>query len=61
MKVDDLKNHLKCKSLVELEQKLGVSNATLWKWETNGIPIKTQCFFEVKYKGAIKADRALIA
>lgn len=61
MKVDDLKNHLKCKSLVELEQKLGVSDVTIWKWTKNGIPVKTQCFFEVKTNGAVKADRSLIA
>ncbi|WP_347455669.1 hypothetical protein [Acinetobacter thermotolerans] len=61
MKVQDLKNHYGCKTDTELEQKLGVSNIAIWKWRKNGIPIKTQCFFEVKTNGAVKADRSLIA
>ncbi|EXT39428.1 hypothetical protein J809_2114 [Acinetobacter sp. 25977_6] len=33
-----------------------VSRITLWKWEKEGIPPRTQAFLEIKSKGILKAD-----
>lgn len=64
MTVDDLKKHYGCKSLLDLSKKIdkpsgvgtGVSNVTLHKWKREGIPPRTQAFYEVKTKGQLKAD-----
>lgn len=61
MTVDDLKAHFGCKTDAELMLKTGVSDVTLWKWAKQGIPVKTQCFFEIKTNGGVRADRKLIA
>lgn len=56
MTVDDLKKHYGCKSLLELCDKLGVSNTTIHKWKKGGIPPRTQALYEVKTKSKLKAD-----
>ena len=56
MKSSDLMHHYGCKTKRELSRKSGVSEVTLWKWEKNGIPPRTQATFEVLSKGKLKAD-----
>ncbi|MDU6055529.1 hypothetical protein NYW84_10465 [Acinetobacter junii] len=56
MKVSDLMIYHDCKSRKELAGKTGYSTVTLWKWENNGIPAKTQAVLQVKTKGRLKAD-----
>lgn len=56
MKTDDLMSHYQCKTRRDLSHKIGFSEVTLWKWERNGIPAKTQAVFELKSKGKLKAD-----
>ena len=56
MKSSDLMRHYCCKTKRELSQKIGFSEVTLWKWEKNGIPTRTQATFEVLSKGKLKAD-----
>ncbi len=45
-----------CKNRKELSEKTGYSTVTLWKWENNGIPARTQAVLQVKTKGKLKAD-----
>ena len=62
MKVVDLMHYNKCKTRRELSLKTGYSEVTLWKWEKNGIPPRTQATFEVLTQGKLKANlEALIA
>ncbi|MBB4835006.1 hypothetical protein [Acinetobacter schindleri] len=56
MKPSDLMNHYGCKTKRELSQKTGFSEVTLWKWEKNGIPPRTQATFEVLTQGKLKAN-----
>lgn len=56
MKASDLMHHYGCKTKRELSQKIGFSEVTLWKWEKNGIPPRTQASFEVLSKGKLKTD-----
>jgi len=56
MKTEDLMRHFCCKTKRELSQKIGFSEVTLWKWEKNGIPPRTQASFEVLSKGKLKTD-----
>lgn len=56
MTVDDLMNYFSCKTQEELTEKIKVSRVTIWKWLKNGIPLRTQAFYEVQTKGALKAD-----
>lgn len=58
MTVDDLMNYFSCKTQEELTEKIKVSRVTIWKWLKNGIPPRTQAFYEVQTKGALKADLA---
>ncbi|MFS1587170.1 hypothetical protein ACLIL3_015640 [Acinetobacter radioresistens] len=62
MKARDLMDYYKCKTRRDLARKIGFSEVTLWKWETNGIPPRTQATFEVMTNGELKADlRSLTA
>lgn len=56
MKISDLMTYHDCKNRKELSEKTGYSTVTLWKWEHNGIPAKTQAVLQVKTKGKLKAD-----
>ncbi|CAA0189639.1 hypothetical protein [Acinetobacter baumannii] len=56
MNISDLMNYHDCKNKKELSKKTGYSTVTLWKWENNGIPARTQAFLQVKTKGKLKAD-----
>lgn len=56
MKPSDLMSHFGCKTRRELSKKTGFSEVTLWKWEKNGIPPRTQATFEVLSQGKLKAD-----
>lgn len=56
MKPNDLMSHFGCKTKRELSRKTGFSEVTLWKWEKNGIPPRTQATFEVLSQGKLKAD-----
>ncbi|EXF17936.1 hypothetical protein OHW01_00125 [Acinetobacter baumannii] len=56
MKISDLMTYHDCKSRKELSEKTGYSTVTLWKWENNGIPARTQAVLQVKTKGKLKAD-----
>ncbi|WP_372410478.1 hypothetical protein ACDI99_05575 [Acinetobacter radioresistens] len=56
MKTQDLMSHYGCKTRRDLSSKTGFSEVTLWKWEKNGIPPRTQATFEVLTKGKLKAD-----
>lgn len=56
MKYSDLMRHYGCKTKRELSRKTGFSEVTLWKWEKNEIPPRTQATFEVLSKGKLKAD-----
>jgi len=56
MNTSDLKVYFKCKTRRDLSKKTGFSEVTLWKWENNGIPPRTQATFEVQTKGKLKAD-----
>lgn len=56
MKLSDLMSHYGCKTKRELSQKTGFSEVTLWKWEKNGIPPRTQATFEVLTQGKLKAN-----
>ena len=56
MKVQDLRNHYGVDSNPQLAKKMGVGRTTLWDWEKNGIPPKTQALLELKTKGKVKAD-----
>ncbi|MDR8173248.1 hypothetical protein [Acinetobacter baumannii] len=42
MKISDLMTYHGCKNRKELSEKTGYSTVTLWKWENNGIPARTQ-------------------
>lgn len=62
MKASDLMNYYGCKTRRDLSRKTGFSEVTLWKWEKNGIPPRTQATFEVLTQGKLKANlEALIA
>lgn len=56
MKINDLMTYHDCKNRKELSEKTGYSTVTLWKWEHNGIPARTQAVLQVKTKGKLKAD-----
>ncbi|EPQ7329996.1 hypothetical protein [Acinetobacter baumannii] len=56
MNISDLMNYHDCKNRKELSKKTGYSTVTLWKWEHNGIPPRTQAVLQVKTKGKLKAD-----
>ncbi|MDR7655521.1 hypothetical protein [Acinetobacter junii] len=56
MKISDLMTYHDCKNRKELSEKIGYSTVTLWKWEHNGIPARTQAVLQVKTKGKLKAD-----
>jgi len=56
MNISDLMNYHDCKNKKELSNKTGYSTVTLWKWENNGIPPKTQTFLQVKSNGKLIAD-----
>lgn len=56
MNVDDLMSYYACKTQEELSEKINVSRVTIWKWLKNGIPVRTQSFYEVKSKGVLKAN-----
>lgn len=56
MNISDLMNYHDCKNKKELSKKTGYSTVTLWKWENNGIPARTQAVLQVKTKGKLKAD-----
>lgn len=56
MTVDDLMSHFSCKTQEELSEKINISRVTIWKWLKNGIPLRTQAFYEVQSNGALKAD-----
>ncbi|HDI1570402.1 MULTISPECIES: hypothetical protein [Acinetobacter calcoaceticus/baumannii complex] len=56
MNISDLMNYHDCKNKKELSKKTGYSTVTLWKWEKEGIPPRTQATFEVLTKGQLKAD-----
>lgn len=56
MKTADLMNHYGCKTRRDLSAKTGFSEVTLWKWDKNGIPPRTQATFEVLTKGKLKAN-----
>lgn len=57
MTYTDLLEYHKCGSKRELSKKIQISRVTLWKWENNGIPPKTQAFYEVETNGELKAER----
>ena len=56
MNISDLMNYHDCKNKKELSKKTGYSTVTLWKWENNGIPARTQAVLQVKTKGKLKAE-----
>lgn len=56
MNFSDLMNYHDCKNRKELSKKTGYSTVTLWKWENNGIPVRTQAVLQIKTKGKLKAD-----
>lgn len=56
MKSSDLMSHFGCKTRRELSKKTGFSEVTLWKWDKNGIPPRTQATFEVLSQGKLKAN-----
>lgn len=56
MTVDDLMSYYSCRTQEELSEKINISRVTIWKWLKNGIPPKTQAYYEVNSKGALKAD-----
>ncbi|AKG19266.1 hypothetical protein AAX09_07640 [Moraxella bovoculi] len=57
MTVQDLMVFHGCKTQLQLCEKIQVSRVTLWKWEKQGIPFRTQAGFEVRTNGKLKADR----
>ncbi|AIL77474.1 hypothetical protein RG113_003758 [Acinetobacter baumannii] len=56
MNLQDLLDYHDCSSKQELSRKMLVSRITLWKWEKEGIPLRTQALLEIKSKGILKAD-----
>lgn len=56
MNLSDLMNYHDCKNKKELSKKTGYSTVTLWKWENNGIPVRTQAVLQVQSQGKLKAD-----
>lgn len=61
MNTSDLKRYHKCKTRRALSSATGYSEVTLWKWETKGIPPRTQALLELKTNGKLKADLQLSA
>ena len=56
MKITDLMTYHDCNNRKKKKKKIGYSTVTLWKWEHNGIPARTQAVLQVKTKGKLKAD-----
>lgn len=56
MNLSDLMNYHECKNKKELSKKTGYSTVTLWKWENNGIPVRTQAVLQVQTNGQLRAD-----
>lgn len=52
MNIDDVKEHYKVKSNVDLAKKLNMTPANITYWSQNGIPYKQQCvlYYESKHK-----------
>lgn len=56
MNVTDLMRYYDCKTQQQLCEKINISRVTVWKWLKNGIPARTQSFFQVKTNGKLKAE-----
>ncbi|MDN8266403.1 hypothetical protein QZK22_00960 [Acinetobacter baumannii] len=56
MNLSDLMTYHDCKNKKELSKKTGYSTVTLWKWENNGIPARTQAVLQVQTNGKLKAN-----
>jgi hypothetical protein len=56
MSVDDLIKHYGATSDSDLAKKLSRGRSTICEWRANGIPEKTQSFYQVLTNGALKAE-----
>ncbi|MFC3506771.1 hypothetical protein [Acinetobacter pseudolwoffii] len=56
MKVSDLKKFYGVSSNIELSKKIKRTRVTIWKWQKQGIPVRTQAVFEVESQGRLKAE-----
>ncbi|WP_180000616.1 hypothetical protein [Acinetobacter sp. YH18001] len=56
MKVSDLKKFYGVSSNIELSKKIERTRVTIWKWQKQGIPVRTQAVFEVESQGRLKAE-----
>ncbi|MFH7767531.1 hypothetical protein [Acinetobacter sp. BSP-28] len=56
MNVSDLKEFYGVNSNIDLSKRIKRTRVTIWKWETQGIPLRTQAMFEVESQGKLKAE-----
>ena len=56
MNVQQLRDHFQARNNLELAKKIQYARSTLTLWEQNGIPLKTQAYFQVISGGKLKAD-----
>ena len=56
MNVDDLRQHFKCDTDLNLSEVLGMTAGNISHWRNNGIPPTRQAMIQVQTKGKLKAD-----
>lgn len=56
MTVDDLRQHYRAKTDMELAEKLQRAKSTLSKWRKCEIPVETQAYYQLLTKGKLKAN-----
>lgn len=61
MDVAQLREFYNVKNNSLLAKKIKRGRTTVWDWEKNGIPIRTQTTFEVLTNGKLKADRQALS
>lgn len=61
MTVNQLIAFYKVKNKSQLAKKISTVRSTVTEWEKNGIPPRTQTYFEVLTDGALKADRKALS
>lgn len=61
MDVAQLRDFYNVKNNSLLAKKINRGRTTVWDWEKNGIPPRTQAIFEVLTNGKLKADRQALS
>lgn len=56
MTVDDLRNFYKAETDSDLARKVSRGRSTIFGWRENGIPERTQAYFQAVTNGALKAS-----